>query len=144
MATLEMVGDLTSKSSKLKKIIADLITEMLFGATNQPLWKVYGKMETGDKAYSYLGTAETVEKRFDGDDINIELIGIDIHPQSEQNPKNVYYVITCYLLQEIAEAGKFYVKVRTGTNSSSRITQNYEGQAIIGAFDIDKKLKDII
>jgi hypothetical protein len=140
MATLEMVGDLTSKSSKLKKIIADLITEMLFGATNQPLWKVYGKMSSSDKAFSYLGTAKTVEERFEGDDINIELLGVDVHPHTTKS----YYVITCYLLQEIADAGKFYVKVRTGTNSSSRITQNYEGQAIIGAFDIDKKLKEII
>jgi hypothetical protein len=140
IAALEMVQDLASKSSKLKKIISNLITEMLFGATNQPLWKVYGKMSTSDKAFSYLGTAKTVEKRFDGDDINIELLGVDVHPHTN----NAYYVITCYLLQEIADAGKFYVKVRTGTNSSSNITQNYEGQSIIGAFDIDKKLKEII
>ncbi len=140
IAALEMVQGLVGKSSKLKKIISNLVTEMLFGATNQPLWKVYGKMSNKDKAFSYLGTAKTVEKRFEGDDINIELLGVDVHPHTN----NAYYVITCYLLQEIADAGKFYVKVRTGTNSSSNITQNYEGQAIIGAFDIDKKLKEII
>ena len=41
-----------------------MATEMLFGATNQPLYKVYGKMSSGDKAYSYLGTAKTTEKKF--------------------------------------------------------------------------------
>jgi len=140
VAALEMVQGLAGKSSKLKQVASSLVTEMLFGATNQPLWKVYGKMSSSDKAFSYLGTAKTVEERFEGDDINIELLGVDVHPHTTKS----YYVITCYLLQEIADAGKFYVKVRTGTNSSSRITQNYEGQAIIGAFDIDKKLKEII
>ena len=140
VAALEMIQGLANKSSKLKQIISNLVTEMLFGATNQPLWKVYGKMSNSDKAFSYLGTAKTVEKRFEEDDINIELLGVDVHPHTNK----AYYVITCYLLQEIADAGKFYVKVRTGTNSSSRLTQNYEGQAIIGAFDIDKKLKEII
>jgi hypothetical protein len=140
IATLETINDLASKSSQLKTIISNMVTEMLFGATNQPLFKVYGKMSSGDKAYSYLGTAKTVEKRFEGENINIELLGVDIHPHSNK----AYYVITCYLLQELADAGKFYVKIRTGTNSSSRITFVFEGQSVIGPFDINKELKEII
>ena len=140
IATLETLNDLASKSGQLKKIISDLVTEMLFGATNQPLFKVYGKMSSGDKAYSYLGTAKTTEKKLESDDVNIELLGSKIHP----HPKNPYYVITCYLLQEIAETGKFYVKIRTGTNSSSRITFVFEGQSVLGPFDINKKLKEIV
>ena len=131
---------LNARNSQLKKIITDLVTEMLFGATNQPLFKVYGKMSSGDKAYSYLGTAKTVQKKLEADDVNIELMGSKIHP----HPKGAYYVITCYLLQEIADAGKFYVKIRTGTNSSSRISFVFEGQTVLGPFDINKKLKDII
>lgn len=140
IATLETLNDLASKSGQLKKIISDLVTEMLFGATNQPLFKVYGKMSSGDKAYSYLGTAKTTEKKLESDDVNIELLGSKIHP----HPKNPYYVITCYLLQEIADTGKFYVKIRTGTNSSSRITFVFEGQSVLGPFDIDKKLSEIV
>jgi len=140
IATLETINDLASKSSQLKTIISNMVTEMLFGATNQPLFKVYGKMSSGDKAYSYLGTAKTVEKRFEGENTNIELLGVDIHP----HPNKAYYVITCYLLQELADAGKFYVKIRTGTNSSSRITFVFEGQSVIGPFDINKELKEII
>ena len=140
IATLETINDLASKSGQLKTIIANLVTEMLFGATNQPLFKVYGKMSSSDKAYSYLGTAKTTEKKLDSNDVNIELMGTDIHPHS----KGAYYVITCYLLQEIADAGKFYVKIRTGTNSSSRITFVFEGKSVLGPFDINKKLKEII
>ena len=97
-------------------------------------------MSSGDKAYSYLGTAKTTEKKLESDDVNIELLGSKIHP----HPKNPYYVITCYLLQEITDTGKFYVKIRTGTNSSSRITFVFEGQAVLGPFDIDEKLSEIV
>jgi hypothetical protein len=48
------------------------------------------------------------------------------------------------LLQEITDTGKFYVKIRTGTNSSSRITFVFEGQAVLGPFDIDEKLSEIV
>ena len=144
MATIKMVNDLIEKSSKLKSIIGKLIAEMLFGATNQPVFKVYGKMERGDRAYSFLGTASTVERRFTDSEVNFELIGIDIHPQSGSSPKGLYYVIEIFLLQEIADSGKFYVNVRTGTNSSSKPTQVYEGKKIIGSFDIDMKLEDIM
>ena len=97
-------------------------------------------MSSSDRAYSYLGTAKTTEKKLESDDVKIELLGTKIHP----HPKNPYYVITCYLLQEIADTGKFYVKIRTGTNSSSRISFIFEGQTVLGPFDINKKLSEIV
>ena len=140
MATLDTLDDLSAKSKSLKSIVANMVTEMLFGATNQPVWKVYGKMSSGDKAFSYLGTAKTVEERLSSEDINVQLIGVDIHPKSSAP----YYVISSYLLQEISDTGKFYVKIRTGTNSSSRMSFVFEGQSILGPYDLDIELKDIL
>ena len=140
MATLDTLDDLSAKSKSLKSIVANMVTEMLFGATNQPVWKVYGKMSSGDKAFSYLGTAKTVEERLSSEDINVQLIGVDIHPKSSAP----YYVISSYLLQEISDTGKFYVKIRTGTNSSSRMSFVFEGQSILGPYDLDTELKDIL
>ena len=97
-------------------------------------------MGSSDKAFSYLGTAKTVEERLSNDDINVQLMGVDIHPNSH----SPYYVISAYLLQEISDTGKFYVKIRTGTNSSSRLSFIFEGQSILGPYDLDVKLSDII
>tara|TARA_Y100000310_G_scaffold149903_1_gene149289 strand:- start:41 stop:1954 length:1914 start_codon:yes stop_codon:yes gene_type:complete len=142
IATFETISDLSKESKKLQSIVANLISEMLFGATKQPLFKVYGKMSAGDKAYSYVGTAETVQARIEEGDVNVELLGVNIHKNSNGRP---YYNIDCYILNEITATNeKYYAKIRTGTNSSSHITFVFEGQQVLGPYPLNKDLMEVI
>jgi hypothetical protein len=112
---------------------------MLFGETQMPVWKVYGKFSSGDVAYKYLGTSKSIQKRLTSDEIKVQLIGVSIHPIK------THYVITCYLLSEITKDNKkYYAKIRTGTNSSSNMTYNFEGQSVIGPFTIDTNLEKAV
>jgi hypothetical protein len=139
MGTIQMLMDMTRKSKSLKAIVSDLVTEMLFGETQMPVWKVYGKFSSGDTAYKYLGTSKSIQKRLTSDEIKVQLLGVSVHPIK------THYVITCYLLSEITKDNKkYYAKIRTGTNSSSNMTYNFEGQSVIGPFTIDTNLQTAV
>lgn len=111
----ELVGDVESINTSIKSLISD----MLFGATKLPLWKVYGDFGSG-VSYEYLGTIE----RFISESVptGVESMGVKISPQ-----KGGFYTVTISMIEKIDEEGKHYIMFRTGTNSSSRFTFIVEG-----------------
>lgn len=133
LALIDMVND----TKGISKIIQRLVAEMIFGGTKLPLYKVYGYYGN-DKPYEYLGTIETSE--FKNTDEKIEVMGIKIVPQ-----KNKYYTIYILMLKNIDDEGKkYYIKLRTGTNSSSEFSFIFEGSSIKGPYDIDRPISQII
>jgi len=123
----------------MKGIISNLTAEMLFGGTKLPVWKVYGAF--GKTPYSYLGTADAVEKRLNESEVDFKMLGVKAHP----SPKKTYYTITCWVLSELTKDNqKYYTLLRTGTNSSSKMTMVMEGTKLLGPYPIDKQLKDLM
>lgn len=131
--TLKTAQEIVSDSSKMQKNINRLVTEMFFGGTKLPLWKVFGYF--GTKAYHYMGTLEVFEKRELPD---VGCFGVKITSAGSS------YTITFYMLEDVVDNGKSYVQLRTGTNSSSQITFIVEGVKKIGPFPLEKSLEEII
>lgn len=117
--------------------IRRLITEMFFGGTKLPLWKVYGASKKGDKSYDYLGTIETFQEGLEGP--TTEILGIGVHPSEDK----MYYSLKITMLEGIDETKKHFIIVRMGTNSGSGFTSNIEGSNI-QHIPLDKKLIDIL
>tara|TARA_R110001606_G_scaffold379469_1_gene539513 strand:+ start:93 stop:1853 length:1761 start_codon:yes stop_codon:yes gene_type:complete len=139
IATAELITDLVSDASKMKGIIGDLTAEMLFGGTKLPVWKVYGAF--GSTPYSYLGTADIIEKRLSESDIDFKMLAVKAIP----SPNKTYYTITCLILSELTKDNqKYYTLLRTGTNSSSRLTFTMEGTKLLGPYPINHKLQSLI
>ena len=139
IATAQLITDLVSDVNKMKGIISNLTAEMLFGGTKLPVWKVYGAF--GKTPYSYLGTADAVEKRLNESEVDFKMLGVKAHP----SPKKTYYTITCWVLSELTKDNqKYYTLLRTGTNSSSKMTMVMEGTKLLGPYPIDKQLKDLM
>lgn len=139
IATAQLITDLVSDVDKTKAIISDLTAEMLFGGTKLPVWKVYGAF--GSTPYSYLGTADVVEKRLSEAEIDFKMLGV----KAEPSPKKTYYTITCWVLSELTtDNQKYYTLLRTGTNSGSKLTMIMEGTKLLGPYPINHKLQSLI
>jgi hypothetical protein len=72
--------------------------------------------------YEYLGV---IDKFTIKTSVDIDLFKVDIKPQKS------FYTITVYMLENIDEENKYYIKFRTGTNSSSKFTFIMEGTNIV-------------
>jgi len=132
--TLKTILEIILDESQIKTNLNKIVGEMYFGGTKLPLWKVFGYF--GKKSYSYMGTLDAfVNKNINE---NIDIFGIRINDN-----KNAY-TITLYILEDIKENNKYYVELRTGTNSSSKITFIVEGTKKHGPFEINKKLIEIM
>jgi hypothetical protein len=139
IATAQLITDLVSDVTKMKGIISDLTAEMLFGGTKLPVWKVYGAF--GGSTYTYLGTADLVEKRLSEGDIDFKMLAVKAAP----SPKKTYYTITCWVLSELTKDNqKYYTLLRTGTNSGSKKTMVMEGTKLLGPYPIDYKLETLL
>ena len=139
IATAQLITDLVSDVTKMKGIISDLTAEMLFGGTKLPVWKVYGAF--GGSTYTYLGTADLVEKRLSEGDIDFKMLAVKANP----SPKKTYYTITCWVLSELTKDNqKYYTLLRTGTNSGSKKTMIMEGTKLLGPYPIDYKLETLL
>jgi len=139
IATAQLIIDLVSDVSKMKGIISDLTAEMLFGGTKLPVWKVYGAF--GKTPYTYLGTADAVEKRLSENEIDFKMLAV----KAEPSPKKTYYTITCWVLSELTKDNqKYYTLLRTGTNSSSKLTMIMEGTKLLGPYPVNHKLQSLI
>lgn len=139
IATAQLITDLVSDVSKMKSIISDLTAEMLFGGTKLPVWKVYGAF--GGSTYTYLGTADLVEKRLSESDIDFKMLAVKAAP----SPKKTYYTITCWVLSELTKDNqKYYTLLRTGTNSGSKKTMIMEGTKLLGPYPINYKLETLL
>jgi len=132
--TIRMIQDMLKDKTKLSNSINKVMGEMYFGSTKLPLWKVYGYFNS--KSYTYMGTIDVYTNK--QRDPNIDVFGIKITPT-----KN-YYTITLYMIDNVSHKGKTYVKLRTGTNSSSRISFIVEGTNVIGPYPLNKPLEEII
>ena len=133
--TARTLLDMVLDSKDITVTVRRLVAEMLFGGTKLPLWKVYGDYGDGH-AYTYLGTIDV----FVGDKpkANVEVLGI------KATPTESHYTITVVMLEDIVDKGKTYVMLRTGTNSSSRISFVFEGTKIIGPFPMNKSLISVL
>ena len=139
IATAQLISDLVNDVNKMKGIISNLTAEMLFGGTKLPVWKVYGAF--GGTPYSYLGTADAIEKRLSENEIDFKMLAVKAIP----SPKKTYYTITCWVLSELTQDNqKYYTLLRTGTNSSSKMTMVMEGTKLLGPYDINYKLKNLV
>jgi len=129
--TVRTLIDMLSDTRDISETIRRLVAEMLFGGTKLPLWKVYGDYGDGH-AYTYLGTIDV----FVGNTpkANIEIIGI------KATPTDSHYTITVLMLEDIVDNGRNYIYLRTGTNSSSRISFTFEGTKIVGPIPMDQPL----
>lgn len=119
--TVKLLNDMVKDSTSLEKQVQILISEMLFGGTKLPLWKVYGSLGS-ELSYEYLGV---IDKFTIKTSVDIDLFKVDIKPQKS------FYTITVYMLENIDEENKYYIKFRTGTNSSSKFTFIMEGTNIV-------------
>ena len=133
--TVKLLNDILDDVEGIGNSIKSLLSDMLFGGTKLPLWKVYGDFGSGI-SYEYLGTVE----RYVSQEMptGIETFGVKISPT-----KNSYYTITIMMLEKVDSKGKHYVQFRTGTNSSSKFTFIVEGTSE-KVISHDKKLESIL
>ena len=133
-STTKTILKLIDDNETINEHISSLIKEMIFGGTELPLWIVYGKY-SNTKPYSYLGTIDTYNKK---GNIALETIGINISVK-----KGSHYIITLYFFDYMDDKNKYYIVMRTGTNSSSRFTYAISGAKKI-AIPLDSTLKSFI
>lgn len=132
--TIRMIQEIVSDEKKVSENVNRLIGEMFFGGTKMPLWKVFGYF--GSNSYHYLGTLEAFVSQ--KKDPKIETMGV------KMSSSGSFYTIYLYLLEEVNDNGKTYIVVRTGTNSSSRVTFIVEGTTKKGPFPHETPLSDIM
>jgi len=116
------IVNMTRDATKIGDVIRRLISEMLFGGTKLPLWKVYGNFNSSEKSYEYLGTIDTFMS--EKPEINTEVFGFRV------SPVKFHYNYKLLFLENVDENKKSYVELRAGTNSSSHLTFNIEGTKI--------------
>jgi hypothetical protein len=105
----------------------------LYGGTSLPIWKVYGAAP-GEKAYENLGTYKLLIKKLENAKDRIELFGVKIKYPAGINPWLVVYWYVLYKIDlddKNSISKKYYAIIRTGTNSGSSFTSNYEGSQTI-------------
>lgn len=134
--TLRTLLDMAKDEKGVAAVVNRLIAEMLFGGTKLPLWKVYGNYGDGH-SYVYLGTMDVFMQE-NKPKPKIEILGVKIKPQKD------FYTITVLMLNEVSDKGKTYFVLRTGTNSSSRITFIFEGTKVSKEYPLDMDLKKIL
>lgn len=134
--TARTLVDMIDGQKKVSEVVNRLVAEMLFGGTKLPLWKVYGNYGKGH-SFTYLGTLDTFLKE-NKPKPKIEILGIRTTPQKD------FYTITVFMLEGVYNEGRKYFVLRTGTNSSSRITFIFEGTAVRGPYPMDRNLKQIL
>ena len=115
------------------KELVDLQKEMFFGATDLPVWKVYGALKDGDKdTFTYLGSG----KQFVKDKMKsitskqVPLIGVE-----GSNQGNKYYTMYSSFCLSVEEAGNLsYSLNRMGTNKGGgQMSYVVEGYSIVDA-----------
>jgi hypothetical protein len=128
--TIKLLQEMVSDARGLQSNITRIIGEMYFGGTKLPLWKVFGYF--GKKSYHYMGTLEGF---LDSKNLPIvDVMGVRIK-------KGVgCYTITIFMLEDVDTVGKKYIQLRTGTNSSSKVTFIIEGTNKFGPIPLDKSL----
>jgi len=134
--TTRTLIDMVKNEKGVSEVVNRLIAEMLFGGTKLPLWKVYGNYGKGH-SYAYLGTIDTFLKE-NKPKPKIEILGIRVTPQTD------FYTITVLMLEGVYNDGKKYYTLRTGTNSSSRITFVFEGTTVRGPYPMDRSLDQVL
>jgi hypothetical protein len=134
--TVRTLVDMVNNEKSVAETVNRLIAEMLFGGTKLPLWKVYGNYGSGH-SYAYLGTIDTFLKD-NKSKPKVEILGVKIKPQAD------FYTISILMLEGVYNDGKKYYNLRTGTNSSSRISFIFEGTGIKGPYPIEKGLKQVL
>ncbi len=140
LALSRMVRAMASNAAKVEQGVAKLMADMLFGSTIMPLWKVYGVTKGMDTTYMYLKTHEVYEKQMP--EISVEPFGFSGHPVP---PYNCYYTFKALMLEAVDERGKIYIYLRTGTNSSSKLSSVAEGKdEQWGPYDLQKPLAEIL
>lgn len=132
--TLKTIEDIISDEAKMRSSINRIVTEMYFGGTKLPLWKVFGYF--GTKSWHYMGTLEAYMS-------NRQMPEVDVFG-FRVNDAGYAYTITLFMIEDVNEKGKTYVELRTGTNSSSSVTFIVEGTKKLGPFPMDKTLSSII
>jgi len=134
--TVRTLVDMVSSEKSVAETVNRLVAEMLFGGTKLPLWKVYGNYGSGH-SFAYLGTIDTFLKE-NKPKPKLEVLGIRITPQKD------FYTIAILMLEGVYNDGKKYYTLRTGTNSSSRISFVFEGTGVRGPYPIEKNLRQIM
>lgn len=147
IATLKTVKKMVSNKVEFEKLVFDLISEMLFGSTKFPTWKVYA-YNKDESNWIYLGTRNSFKQNLTSktkksSDLNLELMGMSIYPVKGEN---YYYIITLYLFTDIDKnmGVKIYTPIRTSPNSSSHFTNVFEGQPIKLKIEFSKSIKEAL
>lgn len=121
------ISEILSKSSEpteLSNQLIDIVSEMVFGKTDFPLFILYSGKSGEGKSWKYIGTkSEFSEKRKDiikralnSGDFSLPLISVKAN-QSEKNPGTyVYYMYTLSdITMEDGEINIMYMEYRIGT-----------------------------
>lgn len=134
-------GTITDAKIVAEELVA-LQKEMFFGATDLPVWKVYGALKDGDKdTFTYLGSG----KQFVKDKMKsitskqVPLIGVEA---SNQGGK--YYTMYSSFCLSVEEDGELsYSLNRMGTNKGGgQMSYVVEGYSIVDAEFFNKHYYD--
>lgn len=134
--TIKTLQAMVMDSRGLNEILKNLVAEMFFGGTKLPLWKVFGDFGKG-KSYQYLGTIDAFISKYPGQ-LSIEPMGVRV------NTLGTYYSISIVMLEKVDDKGKYYILLRTGTNSSSSFTFVFEGTGIKGPYNLEYPIAKIV
>lgn len=121
--TIKAIQKLIISSNKDIQIVQDILTEMIFGNTQWPLWKIYG-FSKSKISYEYVGMIGSVEHTKDITPI-VELLGYKIMEGK------THYTIYLYMIESVQETTKRYVKFRTGSNQETDFSMNIEGTNVV-------------
>ena len=135
-------GGTISDAKLVAKELVELQKEMFFGATDLPVWKVYGAKSPGDTStFDYLGSGKQfVKDKLDSINSNqVPLIGIEA---SNQGGK--YYTMYSSFCMGLEEDGDLsYSLNRMGTNKGGgQMSYVFEGYSIVDADYFNKHYFD--
>ena len=111
---------------QLVKDMVDLQKEIYFGKTSLPLYKVYGKAESGS-TYEYLGTAAEFSSKKEaqigrGNELSFPISGFFTSSQGGR-----YYNIECWIITGVKDGVSQYAQMRMGTNKAGAFSYVVEG-----------------
>lgn len=131
------VVDFLTKITDVGKTVKRITTEMFFGDTKLPLWKVYGAYKK-EKCWTYLGMSGANASKPQLS--MVEVFGFKAIPSVSKNK----YDMMMTMLNRVDADGKTYILFRSDNNNGThQFSSNIEGNKEV-TVDMDTTMTDVL
>lgn len=139
LATIRFMQSILSDVETTTSNIKNIISDMVFGSTTLPLWKV-NSYSGSNTPYMYIGDRDVYIKSYPT--IENDVFGFMVIPTAKNEP---HYQTKTFMLESVRDDGKYYYYLLTRPESSSSFVMGTEGVRLDGPYlPIDMDLMDIM